>query len=313
MTALKKVVISGATGSIGMALISRLVKNNIEVLVLYRKDSLRVNRIPNHPLVRKEICSLAEMSDFELKSDDKYDAFYYFAWEGTFGNSRNDMYLQNQNIKYTLDAVRLAKRLGCQTFIGAGSQAEYGRVEGKLTPDTAVFPENGYGIAKLCAGKMSRILCEQLGVRHIWTRILSVYGPMDNQNSLTMSTIIKLMNGEQTHFTRGEQVWDFLYSEDAANAFYLLGEKGISGKTYCLGSGTACLIKDAVMEIINQINPNVKTGIGDLPYPKNQVMFLCADIERLTTDTGFVPMVSFKDGISKTIKWYKEKNIYEEN
>lgn len=309
MTLLKKVVILGATGSIGMALISHLIKNNIEVLVLYRKDSLRANRIPDHPLIKKEVCSLAEMSDFASKSKDKYDTFYYFAWEGTFGNSRNDMYLQSQNIKYTLDAVHLAKRLGCHTFIGAGSQAEYGRVEEKLAPGTAVSPENGYGIAKLCAGQMSRILCGQLGMRHIWTRILSVYGPMDNENSLTMSTIIKLINGEQTHFTSGEQIWDFLYSEDAANAFYLLGEKGVDGKTYCLGSGNTCLLKDVITEIINQINPNAKTGIGDLPYPPNQVMFLCADIESLTKDTGFIPIVSFKDGIGKTIKWYKENSI----
>lgn len=308
MALLKKVVISGATGSIGMALISHFINNNVEVLVLYRNDSLRANRIPNHPLVKKEICSLAEMSSFVLKCNDKYDAFYYFAWEGTFGEARNDMYLQNQNIKYTLDAVHLAKRLGCHTFIGSGSQAEYGRVEGKLTPDTPESPENGYGIAKLCAGKMSRILCAELGIRHIWTRILSVYGPMDNKNSLTMSTISKLIDGEETHFTKGEQVWDFLYSEDAASAFHLIGEKGIGGKTYCLGSGNTCLLKDAITEIIDQINPNAKTGIGDLPYPANQVMFLCADIESLTADTGFVPSVSFKEGISRTIKWYKENN-----
>ena len=306
MTPFKKVVISGATGSIGMALISHLIKNNIEVLVLYRKDSLRSNRIPKHPLIKKEVCSLSEMGEFKLKSDESYDIFYYFAWEGTFGDTRNDMYLQNQNIKFTLDAVHLAKRLGCHTFIGAGSQAEYGRIEGKLTPNTACFPENGYGIAKLCAGQMSRILCEQLGLRHIWTRILSVYGPMDNENSLTMSTIIKLINGAETHFTGGDQVWDFLYSEDAANAFYLLGKKGVNGETYCLGSGNTCLLKDAIKEIFRQINPNAKTGIGDYPYQPNQVMFLCADIESLTRDTGFVPMISFKDGIDKTIKWYKE-------
>jgi len=305
MSLLRKVVISGATGSIGMALISYFIKNGVEVLVLYRKNSLRVNRIPNHPLVKKEICSLADMSSFVPKSDNNYDVFYHFAWEGTFGNARNDMYLQNQNVQYTLDAVNLAKRLGCHTFIGAGSQAEYGRVEGKLTSYTPTFPENGYGIAKLCAGQMSRILCKQLGLRHIWTRILSVYGPMDNEYSLTMSTIVKLINGEQTHFTDGEQIWDFLYSEDAANAFYLIGEKGINGKVYCLGSGGTCLLKDAITEIINQINPSAKTGIGDLAYPPNQVMFLCADIESLTEDTGFVPLVSFKEGIRKTIQWYK--------
>lgn len=69
-------------------------------------------------------------------------------------------------------------------FVGAGSQAEYGRVNHALTPDTPCFPENGYGMAKLCAGQMSRVECEKLGLVHIWPRILSVYGPYDGKNAM---------------------------------------------------------------------------------------------------------------------------------
>ena len=303
---MKGAVISGATGSIGTALIFHLIKEKMKVLVLYRGESARADIIPDHPLIVKRRCSLDQMATFYSGHDEKYDVFYHFAWAGTFGEVRNDMYLQNMNIKHTLDAVQLAKRLGCHTFIGAGTQAEYGRVEGKLTPETPTFPDSGYGIAKLCAGQLSRIMCNQLGIRHIWTRILSVYGPRDNENTLVMSTIKKLLNDEQTYFTRGEQVWDFLYSEDAAKAFYLLGERGIHDTIYCLGSGNPILLKDAIAEIISQINPNAISGIGHLPYPPNQVMYLCADISRLNRDTGFAPVVSFKDGISRTIDWYKE-------
>ena len=80
------------------------------------------------------------------------------------------MHLQNKNVEYALDAVEAAKRFGCHTFIGAGSQAEYGRVEGLLKPDTPTFPEMGYGIAKLCAGHMTRKHAYQLGMNHIWVR-----------------------------------------------------------------------------------------------------------------------------------------------
>lgn len=54
---------------------------------------------------------------------------FHFGWMGTTGAARNDMDLQCRNIAYTIDAVRLAQRFGCKTFIGAGSQAEYGRTE----------------------------------------------------------------------------------------------------------------------------------------------------------------------------------------
>lgn len=91
------------------------------------------------------------------------------------------MYLQNYNVIYALDAVELAHCCGCRTFVGAGSQAEYGRFEGKLRPDTPAFPENGYGMAKLCAGEMTRIQAHKYGIKHIWARILSVYGPYDRK------------------------------------------------------------------------------------------------------------------------------------
>lgn len=84
------------------------------------------------------------------------DAFFHLAWAHTIGAGRNDMPAQIENIRYTIDAVRTAAAMGCRVFVGTGSQAEYGRVDGVLRADTPTNPENGYGMAKLCAGQMSR-------------------------------------------------------------------------------------------------------------------------------------------------------------
>ena len=301
-----RAVINGATGAIGMALIRELIAEGHEVLVLCRESSPRSKNIPNHSLVKKIDCPLDKMSELSLDDNEPYDVFYHFAWEGTTGDARNDMYLQNRNVTYTLDAVALASRLGCKIFIGAGSQAEYGRVEGKLTPKTPTFPENGYGIAKLCASQMSRIMCASLGIRHIWTRILSVYGPNDTPNSMVMSTIRKLRQGEKPCFTAGEQVWDYLYSGDAAKAFIALAKKGRDGEIYCLGSGDPKKLCEYIKTIGRLTAPDAELGIGEVLYANKQVMYLCADIEALTTDTGFVPKTSFEDGIKETLKWYDE-------
>lgn len=134
------------------------------------------------------------------------------------------MYLQKRNVQYALDAVEVAKRFGCRKFIGAGSQAEYGRVEGILK-NTSVCPETGYDIAKLCAGQTTREYAHQLGLEHNWSRILSIYGPNDEAQSMVMSTINKLQKKEVPQFTKGEWTWDYLYSGDAARTFRLIGEK----------------------------------------------------------------------------------------
>lgn len=304
---MKNVIITGPTGSIGIALIKHLIMQNIHVLAICRKGSKRISNIPKSPLISVLELNLNELSQLPSLVSQSYDTFYHFGWDGTFGNSRNNMQGQLQNIQYTLDAVEAASALGCTRFIGAGSQAEYGRVEGKLSSTTPTFPENGYGIAKLCAGQMSRILCEQKGISHIWTRILSVYGPFDGEDTMVMSTIRKLLNGEKAQFTKGEQKWDYLYSRDAGKAMFLLGEKGKHGKIYCIGSGTTKELREYIMTIRDSINPNAEIGIGEVPYSPKQVMYLCADISELHKDTGFVPEYDFKTGILKTIEWYKGK------
>lgn len=298
---MKRAIVTGATGAIGTALIKELIKNDIEVLVFCRKDSQRNKNIPESPLVTVKYCSLEDMATLANDTCKEYDVFYHFAWMGTTGASRNDMYLQNKNVEYALDAVTLAKRFGCRKFIGAGSQAEYGRFEGVLKPNTPQNPENGYGIAKLCAGYMTREEANKLGIEHIWVRVLSVYGPCDTENSMVMSAVNKLKHNIVPEFTKGEQKWDYLHSSDAARAFYLLGEKGVNGKTYVLGSGQARPLYEYIFEIKEAVNPSCEVRLGAVPYGDRQVMHLQADISELSSDTGFVPCVEFKEGIEKLV------------
>lgn len=302
---MKKAVITGPTGAIGMALIQCLSDNGIDVVAVVRPGSARADRIRESEHVSVVYCDLKELDRLPSLIEGGADVFYHFAWDGTFGDSRNNMYLQNNNVKYALDAVDAAYELGCKTFIGAGSQAEYGRFEGDLNASVPAFPENGYGIAKLCAGQMTRIACQQKGIRHIWTRILSIYGPYDGDKTMVSSTIIKLMNSEKPSCTKGEQMWDYLYSKDAARAFMMLADGGVDGRVYCLGGGIARPLKDYINLIRDAVGNDVEIGFGDIPYSDKQVMHLCADIKELTKDTGFTPIYTFEQGIGETVDWWR--------
>jgi len=317
---MNRVVITGPTGAIGMALTEYLAQKGIQIITVLRSGSGRKEQIAETSNIITVECSLHELEKLPQRVFDaierrgwdtgqKPDVFYHFAWEGTFGDSRNDMYLQNLNVTYTLKAVDAAAKLGCATFIGAGSQAEYGRYEGNLNAGVPVFPENGYGMAKLCAGQMTRILCTQKGIKHIWTRILSVYGPYDGSKTMIMKTIEKLLRGERASCTKGEQVWDYLYSKEAARMLYLLGERGVHGKIYCLGSGTGRPLKEYIEMIKAAVDPEAEVGYGDIPYTDQQVMHLCADIRELVKDTGYTADYTFEAGIRETIAWYKSSKV----
>lgn len=308
METVKRAVITGATGAIGTALARELASHEIEVLVLAREESRRNSAIPKSPFISVSFCPLNRLGTFHPPGEKSFDVFYHLAWQGASGPGRDDMYLQTENIQFALDAVGLAKRLGCHTFIGAGSQAEYGRHNQPLGPDTPTFPEMGYGYAKLCAGQMTRDYAHQLGIRHIWTRILSVYGPNDGEKSLISTVIRKCMSGERVQTTKGEQYWDYLYSGDIASALRLIAERGIDGKKYVLGSGSVKPLKEYLYDIRNLLNPELEFGIGEVPYAENQIMYLCADNSEVIQDTGWEPSTDFIVGISKCVQFLKENS-----
>lgn len=306
---MKQVVIDGATSMLGMALINECISNGIRVLAIARADSRRLNIIPESKLLRVVRCNLEGLKELDINDVGNCDVYYHFAWGNTFAEERKKVFLQNPNIQYTLDAVQLANRLGCRLFVGAGSQAEYGRVSGRIGPQTPVNPEVAYGVAKYAAGKMAGILCEELGMEHIWTRIFSVYGIGDNATTLVMYAIDKLLKGEKPSFTRAEQKWDYLYSRDAGRAFRLIGEKGKNGRVYCIGSGQNRELKEYIYLIRDAIDGSLPLGIGEREYAPLQVMNLLSDITLLREDTGFEPQYTFEEGIRETIDWRRSSNV----
>ena len=301
-------IVTGPTGAVGTALCRRLVRAGVAVYAVMRPGSGRAAHLRDMRGVQTVECDLSALPALPgLLPEVRADAFFHLAWAHTTGAGRDDMLAQIDNIRYTIDAARVAAALGCVVFIGAGSQAEYGRTDRPLAPDTPCFPENGYGMAKLCAGQMSRTECEKLGIDHIWPRILSVYGPHDGGNAMIPRVVRKLLAGEKPPLTAGRQLWDYLYADDAAEALYLMALRGRDGAVYPLGCGAARPLREYVEILRDAIDPALPLGFGEVPYGPKQVMRLEADIGALKQDTGFVPAIVFETGIRNTIEWV-EKN-----
>lgn len=294
---IQKIIITGATGAVGSAVVRRAIENGKDVTCIVHQGSKRLGNLPQSDKVHIVECDLRDYGT--LSFDGQHDAFIHLSWEKTVGASRDDAEVQTRNIQYTLDAVQLAHRCGCSVFVGAGSQAEYGVQSVDLTPDLPVKPESGYGIAKYAAGKLSAMLCKSLGMRQCWVRILSVYGPNDGENSLISYLIREFKAGNSPQLTKCEQMWDYLYADDAADAILAIAEKGIDGKAYPLGSGMGRRLSEYVNDIKNVINPSIEVQFGAKEYYPHQPMHLVANIQDIIGDTGWKPESVFKQRISE--------------
>lgn len=305
---MKRVVITGATGAIGRALITICIEAGYEVLTVVHRGSPRASElesIEHCKVLRLDLDEYDQaIKEMEEQGIDRtgYELFFHLAWMAPFGKDRDNLDLQLNNIRAALVAVRFAKALGCTTFIGTGSQAEYGRVEGILSPDTPTNPETGYGVAKQCAGQFTRLSCEQLGLRHIWCRVLSVYGPYDRDQTLISYAVIQMMKNAETEFSPCDQMWDYIYSDDAARAILLAGQRGESGKVYMIGSGEVHPLKEYIQTIADITGYTKEIGFGKRPYNDKQVMYLQADVRQLH-EFGFSPCVTFTEGVLNMLDW----------
>ena len=293
--------ITGATSMLGVATIKNCISKNISVLAFVRKGSSKIERLPSSPLVKIVECDLAQMKDFDV---DKLsaDVFIHFGWAFTDKTGRNDVSKQLVNVQYTIDAVHLAKRLGCHKFVGAGSQAEYGTPNVILKADTPVNPLVPYGVAKYAAGRLSAMECKKEGLEYNWVRILSVYGSHDNEGTLINQLINNAKNNIPIGLSGCEQIWDYLHEDDAGAAFVAVAEKGVDGKIYPLGSGIGRPLKDYVQQVISTVNPNYVADYGKYPYQPTQPQYLVADISELMKDTKWKCEYSFFQGINYEFK-----------
>ena len=304
---MKRVVISGATSMLGIALIEECLRHSIEVLAIAHRHSARLKRIPKSDSVRIIELDLEELAAFDPSiAHLRAEVFYHFAWSSTGRGAdgadlRFDAELQSTNIQHTLDAVKLARRFGCRKFFFAGSQAEYGSNARPLNRETPIKPTMAYGIAKYAAGRLAEILCNKLGIDFIHARILSVYGINDGAQTLISYLVRSYLANERPQLTAGEQLWDYLYAEDAARCFRLLGASDKAHGVYCIGSGVVRPLREYI-EIIHRLSGStVELIFGEKPYAPNQVMFLQADISDLHRDCGWEPSISFEDGIRRLI------------
>jgi UDP-glucose 4-epimerase len=300
-------LVTGASGFLGSSLVRHLLGRQHEVMVLLRPGGTpsRLQDCLNN--VQPVYGDLANAESLrQAIRQQPIDAVVHLAWFGATAEFRNSPKQISQNLISTLAIWEAARAAGCKTWVGLGSQAEYGPCTGILREDMFPRPVTAYGVAKLAAGLSTAKMSELAGIRHVWLRLLSAYGPGDDQRHMLPSVILDLLAGKKPALTLGEQVWDYLYVDDAAAAISAVLDVEVTG-IFNLGSGTTATIRSIVEQIRDMIDPSLPIGLGEIPYRTDQVMHLQGDITRLTRATGWRPAISLERGLAQTIEWYREK------
>lgn len=304
---MKKVIVSGAAGFIGNAVARELIKRGIKVVAVVKPETAKSEeafRLKDFEATVVE-CDLKEMEVLpQLIADREFDAFYQFAWDGTDKEALLDYNRQIANIFWTINSINAAVKLKCRRFVGAGSitQRELDFTKGRAFTDDR---HKYYRAAQLSSEVMGRAVAREKGIAFLWPVIINVYGEGEIAPRLISNMIRNLLQGKKQSFSAGEQLYDFLHIEDAAKAFYLIGESGLEDVEYVVGSGNAKPLKEYLKIIRNVVAPQMDLGLGELEFHGLEMTEEMLNIETLIRDTGFIPNISFEKGIERTMQWIK--------
>ena len=300
---MKNIVVTGANCFIAKPLIKLLSKKGYNIFAVVRQGSNFAYDDENVQMIHLNFDEYYKLVD---KINQPCFAFFNFAWDGTRGETRNDEPKQLKNYENSVLAYNTAKMLGCEYFVGAGSQAEYGVLNKKISETDQPEPNTAYGRYKLMFTNYLQNQAENDSIKFIMPRFFSLYGYGDYKNTLVEMSINKMLKNEDCDYTEAVQNWNYMYIDDCVKALVYLMENGFEG-VYNFGSAETYQLQDYIIMIKQVLGSKSKLNFGTIPYPETGMVSIDPDISKLI-QTGFNDFTPFFEGIKKIVNIKMENN-----
>lgn len=304
---MKHAVVTGATGFIAIHLIDQLLQDGYHVDAIVRPASVHLERLVKHERLNLIELDMQDIAHLKEKLTSEVDEFYHLAWEGARFPLNENQTLQNTNYLASLDALKTAIECGCKTFVGAGSQAEYGPTQSEISESSPLNPVSEYGKSKLRMFTEGSALAESKGIRFIWARIFSVYGEDDFPGTLIMTCIRKMLNQEDIQLGPCTQDWDYIYVDDAAQSLKRLSRSDCPSGAYNIASGVSRPLIDFVLKMKEIIQSKSMLHFKTVDAHENSRVNLKPSIAKLYKALKWKPDTGFDYGIERIILSMKEK------
>jgi len=304
---MKKAIITGSTGLVGLAVAKYLSKKSIDVLCLGRnklndieiKNKFGSGNITYLCINMEDILSLhEEINKIGWLPSDSC-VFYNFAWGGIGKLTDGDFQAQFNNSIYCSNAVLSAKKLGCSKFVNVGTLEEtlaehFMRNAKKNT--TYISSQINYVISKLASRDMCKMVSYLEKIDYIHTRLSVPLDPHLNNGGYISSVLAKIYEDKAYDKPKNTQLFDIILIEDVAKAYYLIGIKGKNKADYFIGTSQPKTLSQ-YFELFEQAKCGEINIKSDSNYTTSNGIF---NIDSLVNDTGFILSNNFED-IIKTL------------
>jgi dTDP-glucose 4,6-dehydratase len=330
-----RILVTGGAGFIGSNLVRLLIQRQHTVLnidkLTYAGNLASLGDIcptPDYRFLQADICDAAAMRDAFAAFQP--DAVMHLAAESHVDRSIDGpgTFIQT-NIIGTYTLLQAAREFWIQpqstirnpTFLHVSTDEVYGSLgaDGKFTENTAYQPHSPYSASKASSDHLARAWCDTYGLPVIVTNCSNNYGPCQFPEKLIPVVILKALRGEPIPvYGKGENIRDWLYVEDHADALLTVLENGRPGATYNIGGNNEIRNIDLV-HLLCQILDEIRPRPDGRPYA-NQITFVtdrpghdlryAIDASKIRHELAWFPKQDHQSGFRKTVAWYLDNSAW---
>lgn len=301
---MKSVLLTGATGFVGSRAIAPLLEKGYTVHAVTSKAKLPES---DENLVWHKANLLDSVETESLLKTVCPTHLLHFAWyveHGKFWNAAENV----DWLKASLHLVQKFVEFGGKRIVVAGTLSEYEVSEEEfLSENIRLDPQSLYAATKTALYQTLEKYTKVAGVSFAWGRVFFMFGKNEPPNRLIPAVIRSLLNNETAKTSHGNQIRDFMSTEETANAYAALLDSDVRGAVN-IGSGEARTIKELVLEIAASIGSSPENvQFGAVQAPKDEPKRVVADVARLRDEVKWKPSRSFSQQIAETINWWKKE------
>jgi CDP-glucose 4,6-dehydratase len=310
------VLVTGAHGLLGSWLTRALLAGGHSVVVIERdrpvSSSLELLGLTGDvAVVHGDVCDeglvARTLSEYEV------DSVFHLAGQSQVGTAnRSPRPTFETNVRGTWTLLEACRERGVRSVLVASSDKAYGRQpQLPYREDQPLLPIYPYGVSKAAADLIARSYWHTFGLPVAVTRFANLYGGGDtNRSRLVPETVGAALSGRAPVIrSDGSPERDFLYVEDAVAAYLaiwrLVLDGSAGGEAFNAGGGVPRRVRDVVELICHLAGGSVTPEIRGRGAQHGEIDREWVDAAKLARLTGWAPVVSLEDGLTRTIDWYR--------